>query len=123
MVAFNAQEEFALAFKAGTDTLPTGTWLFLEIGLQRFEATKEASLPILGVTAVLNAEGKEVFYSSFPINALPGTPALWEQLEYRIPVPPLQKGDELNFHFWNRDRKGTALIDDVFMRVSAVNPF
>lgn len=123
VVAFNAQEEFALAFKAGTDTLPTGTWLFLEIGLQRFEATKEASLPILGVTAVVNAEGKEVFYSSFPINALPGTPGVWEQLEYRIPVPPLQKGDELNFHFWNRDRKGTALIDDVFMRVSAVNPF
>ena len=122
VINFNAKEEFALTFKAGTDTLPTGTWLFLEVGLQRYEATKEASLPILGVIAVVNDQHKEVFYNSFPINALPGTPGVWEQLEYRIPIPPLHKGDQLNFHFWNHDRKGTALIDDVYMRVSAVNP-
>lgn len=122
VVAFNAQEEFALAFRANTDTLPTGAWLFLEVGLQRYEATKEASLPVLGVAEVVNAQHKEVFYSSFPINPLPGKPGVWEQLEYRIPIPPLKKGDQLNFHFWNKDLKGNALIDDVFMRVSAVNP-
>jgi hypothetical protein len=38
-------------------------------------------------------------------------------------VPPLEEGDRLSFYFWNKDRDAHVLIDDVFMRVSAVRPY
>lgn len=115
--------EFGLFFSATTDTLPTGRALFLEVGVQRYEARSEASLPALGVTEVRNADGIAYFYQPFRMNPVPGKAAVWEQLEYRIPVPPLQPGDRLNFYFWNKDKKAEFFLDDAFMRVSAVRPY
>ncbi len=120
---FDRATEFGLAFSAGTDTLPVGRALFLEVGLQRYEARKEASLSALGVTEVRNAKGVVYFYQPFRLNPLPGTAGVWEQLEYRIPVPPLLPGDRLNFYFWNKDKRAEFFLDDVFMRISAVNPY
>lgn len=123
VIAFHRNEEFALSFTAATDTLPTGTWLFLEVGLQRYEGKGEGSLPMRGVVEVNDRNDEQVYYRTFPLNPLPGEHGVWEQLEYRIPVPPLQEGDVLRFYLWNHDRKANALIDDVFMRVMAVNPY
>jgi hypothetical protein len=115
--------EFGLVFTATTDTLPTGRALFLEVGLQRFDARPEASLHALCVTEVSNAKDSVRFYESFRMNPLPGKVGVWEQLEYRIPVPPLAEGDRLRFYFWNQDLRSEFLIDDVFMRVHAVKPY
>jgi hypothetical protein len=88
---YDRATEFGLYFNASTDTLPVGRALYLEIGLQRYEARSEASLPALGVTEVRNAKGVIYFYQPFRMNPVPGKPGVWEQLEYRIPVPPLQR--------------------------------
>ena len=120
---FDRWTEFGLLFQATTDTLPVGRALFLEVGLQRFEARPEGSLHTLGITQIRNAQDSVYFYEPFPINPLPGKVGRWEQLEYRIPVPPLAEGDELSFYFWNKDLRSAFLMDDVFMRVSAVKPY
>jgi hypothetical protein len=120
---FDRGTEFGLAFSADTDTLPVGRALYLEVGLQRYEARREASLSALAVTEVRNAKGVVYFYQPFRINPVPGTPGVWQQLEYRIPIPPLMRGDRLNFYFWNKDKTAEFFLDDVFMRISAMNPY
>lgn len=120
---FDRYREFGLIFNAKTDTLPLGRALFLEVGLQRFDARPEASLHALGITEVRNAHDSAWFYEPFRLNPLPSQVGVWEQLEYRIPVPPLSKGDRLRFYIWNKELRSQFLIDDVFMRVSAVKPY
>lgn len=120
---YDRATEFGLYFNASTDTLPVGRALYLEIGLQRYEARSEASLPALGVTEVRNAKGVIYFYQPFRMNPVPGKAGVWEQLEYRIPVPPLLLGDRLSFYLWNKDKRAEFFVDDVFMRVSAVKPY
>ena len=120
---YDRATEFGLYFNASTDTLPVGRALYMEIGLQRYEARSEASLPALGVTEVRNAKGVIYFYQPFRMNPVPGKAAVWEQLEYRIPVPPLLRGDRLSFYLWNKDKRAEFFVDDVFMRVSAVKPY
>lgn len=120
---FDPSIEFAITFKAGTDVLPTGRALFLEVGLQRYEENSGDSRSLLGVTEVKHRDGTSGYYEPFRMNPLPSKARTWEQLEYRIPTPPLEEGDELRFYFWNKERDARALIDDVFMRVSAVNPY
>jgi len=120
---FDRWTEFGILFQATTHTLPVGRALFLEVGLQRFDAQYEGSLHALGITQVRNAQDSVYFYEPFPLNPLPGRPGVWEQLEFRIPVPPLSEGDELSFYFWNQELRSAFLIDDVFMRVSAVRPY
>ncbi|MBL7955367.1 MAG: hypothetical protein JNJ91_10035 [Flavobacteriales bacterium] len=117
---YDRATEFGLYFNASTDTLPVGRALYMEIGLQRYEARSEASLPALGVTEVRNAKGVIYFYQPFRMNPVPGKAGVWEQLEYRIPVPPLLRGDRLSFYLWNKDKRAEFFVDDVFMRVSAV---
>lgn len=120
---FDGKEEFGLGFEAGTDELPTGRALYLEIGLQRYEARSRDSHPMLCVTDVRNARDEVAFYEPFAFNPMPGRAGAWEQLEYRIPVPPLFPGERLKFYFWDRERRSRVLIDDVFIRVWAVNPY
>ncbi len=120
---YDRATEFGLYFNAGTDTLPVGRALYLEVGLQRFEARSEASLSALGVTEVRNVNGVTYFYQPFRMNPVPGKAGVWEQLEYRIPVPPLLPGDRLSFYLWNKDKRAEFFVDDVFMRVNAVKPF
>jgi hypothetical protein len=120
---YDRATEFGLYFNASTDTLPVGRALYLEIGLQRYEARSEASLPALGVTEVRNVNGVIYFYQPFRMNPVPGKAGVWEQLEYRIPVPPLLPGDRLSFYLWNKDKRAEFFLDDVFMRVSAVKPY
>ena len=120
---FDRATDFGLFFTASTDTLPTGRALYLEVGLQRLEQHKDASHTALGVTEVRNAQGVAYFYQPFRMNPLPGEPGVWQQLEYRIPLPPLQPGDEVRFYLWNKDLKAEFFVDDVFMRVNAVRPY
>ena len=115
--------EFGLFFTATTDTLPVGRALYLEVGLHRLEARKEASLSALGVTEVRNTQGVAYFYQPFRMNPIPGKPGVWQELEYRVPLPPLQPGDEVRFYLWNKDLEAEFFVDDVFMRVNAVRPY
>lgn len=120
---FNDSTEYGITFVAPPGSLPTGRPLFLEVGLQRYEAAAGDSHPLLGITEVKHADGSTGYYEPFQMNPMPPVPGRWEQLEYRIPVPPLEPGDRLNFYFWNKDRNARVLIDDVFMRVNAVRPY
>ncbi|MBL7953256.1 MAG: hypothetical protein JNM62_16230 [Flavobacteriales bacterium] len=120
---FDAYHEFGLLFDADTDTLPTGRALYLEVGLQRFCARPQASLHALGVTEVRDARDSIWFYEPFRLDPVPCRAGVWEQLEYRIPVPPLKDGDRLSFYFWNQELRSQFLVDDVFIRVNAVRPY
>ncbi len=119
----DGSDEYGLQFEAGTDVLPTGRALYLEVGLQRREEQSRDAHYLLGVTDVRKADGSMAYYEPFPFNPMPARPGTWEQIEYRIPVPPLEKGDRLKFYLWDKDRRSRVLIDDVFMRVNAVNPY
>jgi hypothetical protein len=118
---FDGSDEYGLQFEAGTDELPTGRALYLEVGLQRREEQSRDAHYLLGVTDVRKVDGSVAYYEPFAFNPLPAKPGTWEQIEYRIPVPPLEKGDRLKFYFWDKYRRSRVLIDDVFMRVNAVN--
>lgn len=122
-VVYDGNDEFGLQFEAGTDALPAGTALFLEVGLQRREARARDAHHLLGVTEVQRADGSIAYYEPFPFNPLPARPGAWEQLEYRIPVPALEPGGRLKFYLWDKERRSRVVIDDAFMRVSAVNPY
>ncbi|MBK6881389.1 MAG: hypothetical protein IPH05_00300 [Flavobacteriales bacterium] len=115
--------EFGTTFYATTDTLPTGRALYLEVGLQRMDVFPESSRYALGVTEVRHADGTQYLYEPFRLNPVPGIPGVWQQLEFRIPVPPLEVGDALTFYLWNKDGRSSFLIDAVFMRISAVRPY
>jgi len=115
--------EYALGFSAADGSLPTGRALYLEVGYQRLEVRAGASQPLLAIADVKHADGSQGLYEPFFINPVPARLGKWEQVEYRIPVPPLEPGDRLAFYFWNRDRQAHVLIDDVFIRVLAVKPY
>lgn len=120
---FDGAEEFGLGFEASTDVLPTGRALYLEVGLQRLEERSRDAHHLLGVTDLRHADGSVVFYEPFAFNPMPAKAGVWEQLEFRIPVPPLEPGDRLKFYLWDKDRRSKVMIDDVFMRIHAVNPY
>jgi len=120
---YDRTTEFGIHFWAGSDTIPTQRALFLEIGLQRFEARAEASIHALGVAEVRDAKGRPYFYQPFRMNPLPGKAGVWEQLEYRIPLPALVPGGQIHFYLWNKDLRSEFFVDDVFMRVLVVNPY
>ncbi|MBX2972655.1 MAG: hypothetical protein KF797_06100 [Flavobacteriales bacterium] len=120
---YDADHEFGIVFGASTEALPMGRTLYLEVGLQRMEAAPGGSLRGLGVVEVHDARDSIVFYETFRMNPVPGKADVWEQLEYRIPVPPLDRGDCLNFYLWNQDGRSEFMVDDLFMRVHAVRPY
>ena len=122
-VIFSPAKEFGLGFAAPAGSLPTGRALYLEVGFQRMEPAPGSSNTLLAVTDVLRSDGTHAYYEPFRINPMPAAVARWEQVEYRIPVPPLEEGDRLNFYFWNSEHAAQVLIDDVFMRVLAAEPY
>ncbi|MBK7944562.1 MAG: hypothetical protein IPJ85_04300 [Flavobacteriales bacterium] len=122
-VVFDGSDEYGISFEAGTDVLPAGRALYMEVGIQRREERSRDAHHLLGVTEVRLSDGSIDYYEPFAFNPVPAEPGAWEQVEYRIPVPPLAQGGTLKFYFWDKDRRSRVLIDDVFMRVSAVNPY
>jgi hypothetical protein len=120
---FDGSSEFGLEFKTAPGELPLHRELFLEVGVQRFEAHGGDSRALLAVIDVRRRDGTASYYGTFPMNPLPGRAGEWQQLEYRIPVPALQEGEAVGFYFWDPERKAHALLDDAFMRISAVNPY
>ncbi len=120
---FTPSVEYALGFSMPAGSLPLNRALYLEVGYQRLQTRVGSSQPLLAVTDVKHADGSQGFYEPFRIDPLPATTGIWEQVEYRIPVPPLEVGDRVAFYFWNRDHRAEVLIDDVFIRVSAVQPY
>ena len=124
VAVYDDTTHFGPTFEATTKELPTGRELFLEVGLQRYEARARDSFTALGITEIDNAQGERIFYRSFRMNDLPGqVDEHWKRQAYRIPIPALEEGDTLRFYIWNQGGKGRFLLDDLFMRVWAVNPY
>ena len=121
---YDEENEFGITFEVPPGVLPAGRALFLEVGYQRYEAKAGDSRHCLGITSVQGPDRPPSYYEPFPINPLPGTQDdRWQQIEYRIPVPPLEADETLKFYLWNKDLKARFLVDDVFMRVSAARPY
>jgi hypothetical protein len=121
---FTHDIEFGRTFEATTEALPTGRWLYLEFSMERYEAKAGDSHSAQGVTSVEHQDGIFSFYDPFPMNPMPGLKdGVWEHIEYRIPVPPLEPGDKLKFYLWNQHHDATFLLEDLHMKVFAVNPY
>ncbi|HOZ39430.1 MAG TPA: hypothetical protein PLL25_01395 [Flavobacteriales bacterium] len=121
---YDEDHEFGITFTVPPGIIPPDRDLFLEVGYQRYEAVAGESGPALGIT-VVQAEGRDpAYYEPFRINPLPGQKNdHWQQIEYRIPVPALADDETLKFYLWNKDLQARFMVDDVFMRVSAVRPY
>ncbi|MEZ4808559.1 MAG: hypothetical protein R2815_13940 [Flavobacteriales bacterium] len=120
---YNAHNEFGVTFTAPPGSIPLGRELFLQVGMQRYEAKAGDAAGALAITTVVRPDGSSSFYNSFRIDPVPGTTdRTWRALEFAIPVPALKQGEELIFYLWNQHRTSRFLIDDVMMRVSAVRP-
>ncbi|MBK9514868.1 MAG: hypothetical protein IPO05_14860 [Flavobacteriales bacterium] len=121
---YDEDHEFGITFTVPPGIIPPDRDLFLEVGYQRYEAVAGESGPALGIT-VVQAEARDpAYYEPFRINPLPGQKNdHWQQIEYRIPVPALADDETLKFYLWNKDLQARFLVDDVFMRVSAVRPY
>ncbi len=121
---FTPAIEFGRTFEATAAQLPTGQWLYLEVSMERYEAKARDSHSAQCVTSIERPDGSFAFYDPFRMNPLPGTKdGTWEHIEYRIPVPPLEPGDKLKFYVWNQHRDARFLLDDLHMKVLAVNPY
>ena len=121
---FTPNIEFGRTFEVTTEYLPTGQWLYLEFSMERYEAKAGASHSAQGVTSVEHADGSFGYYDPFRMNPMPGQKdEAWEHIEYRIPVPPLERGDKLKFYLWNQYHDATFMLDDLHMKVFAVNPY
>ncbi|MCC7503260.1 MAG: hypothetical protein IT229_12070 [Flavobacteriales bacterium] len=92
--------------------------------MERYETKAGDSHGAQGVTSVEHSDGSFSFYDPFHMNPMPGLKdGVWEHIEYRIPVPPLEPGDKLKFYLWNQYHDATFLLDDLHMKVFAVNPY
>ncbi|MDQ3101441.1 MAG: hypothetical protein M3R08_08640 [Bacteroidota bacterium] len=120
----NARNEFSITFAASAQEIPIDRELWLEVRMMRYEAIAGASTSAMAITVVQRADGSFAHYVSFRLNDVPGTTDdHWNELQFRIPVPPLEKGQELRFYIWNMEREADLLIDDLFLRVWAVRPY
>ncbi len=124
VIAFDPSVEYAIAFELPPGSVPPDRPLFLEVGYQRYEERAGDSFGALGVTVVQEEGRPPAYYEPFPIDPVPNSENdHWEQIEYRIPVPPVPRNASVKFYFWNKELKARFLVDDVFMRVNVVRPY
>lgn len=116
--------EFSVTFTAPPGSLPTGVELYMEMALVRYEHRPGDSRHALGVVTITGADGKASFYRAFHLNIHPGEAhERWERMTYRISVPALRDGESLSFYVWNQDLRSWLLLDDLYVRVQAVEPY
>lgn len=117
-------DEFGITFIAPGGSLPTGHALHLEVTAMRYEERAGDSFTMQGVAAVQGRDGALSYYEPFRMNLLPGErDRSWARLCYAIPLPPLRDGEEVRFYFWDQHRDARMLVDDLRMKVFAVNPY
>ncbi|MBL8010170.1 MAG: hypothetical protein JNJ64_06145 [Flavobacteriales bacterium] len=117
-------DEFGITFIAPGGSLPTGHALHLEVTAMRYEERAGDSFTMQGVAAVQGRDGALSYYEPFRMNLLPGErDRSWARLCYAIPLPPLRHGEEVRFYFWDQHRDARMLVDDLRMKVFAVNPY
>lgn len=120
----DARTEFSTSFIAKAGEIPIGRELWLEARLMRYEARAGSSTTAMVIATIHRTDGSFAHYGSFRLNHVPGTKdEHWESIEYKIPVLPLNEGEELRFYVWNQGRKAEFLLDDLFLRVWAVRPY
>jgi hypothetical protein len=123
VAVYDADTEFGPAFEVPPGTLPLGREIFLEVAFMRYEARARDSFHAIGVVDITDASGNTVHYLSWRMNDLPGQQDdHWERIQYRLPLPAMERGGTLRFYLWNQDGKGEFLVDDLFARVWAVDP-
>ena len=116
-------DEFGPEFGMDMNELPTGRALFLAIGFERRVQQQDDTRTVLGVATVEGAAGKQTYYEPFTMEPLPPRPGVWEHIEYRIAIPPLQTGEWIKFYFWNQQGLGRFEVDDLDMTVMAARPY
>lgn len=120
---FNDTIEFGTMFRAPVGSLPSGQELYLEASVMRYEEKAGDSFHTLGVVTITQGDSA-TFYRSFRINPVPGErDAHWRRLFFRLPLPALEPDEEVAFYLWNQDLRSRLLMDDLFVRVQAVNPY
>ena len=113
-----------ITFIAPGGTLPIGRALQLEVTAMRYEERAGDSFTMQGEAIILGPDGLVVFEEPFRMNPLPGeSDSTWARLCYAIPLPPLQYGEEVRFRFRDPAREARVLLDDLRIKVFAVEPY
>jgi hypothetical protein len=121
---YDRDREFGITFSAMAGELPVERELWLEVDLMRYEEKAGAALPALAIVSIQRPDSSLAFYDAFGMESVPGRLAKsWAKLSYRIPVPALRTGEELRFYLWNKNGRGTFLLDDLSVKVWAVRPY
>lgn len=124
VVTCDTSDEFGPSFEMPAKDLPTGSALYLALGFERYVYHVDDTRGMIVVASAENAKGEIVQYHSFPMEPMPPAgDSLWEHIEYRVPMEPLEKGEHIKFYFWNQDGKSRFLADDLDMTVTAVRPY
>ncbi|HMQ75133.1 MAG TPA: hypothetical protein PKE21_01770 [Flavobacteriales bacterium] len=117
-------DEFGITFIARAGILPTGRALQLEVTAMRYEERAGDSFTMQGVATVQGTDGALIYYEPFRMNLLAGErDGTWARLCYAIPLPPLRAGEEVRFYFWDQHRNARMLVDDLRVKVFAVNAY
>lgn len=118
-----ASDAYGPEFVMPAHELPAGRDLYLAIGFERRVWDVDDTRGILGVVAVERPGGQQSFYESFHMEPLPPLPGMWEHIEYRVAIPPVQPGEHLKFYFWNQPSATGFVADDLDATVMAVRPY
>ncbi len=106
-------------FTIGSDELPVGRELCVEVALRRRAITLGASHHAEVVCSFHN-RGKERAQLFFPLNDIPlPNDRIWRHWRYTIDLPRAEPGDELRIHI-QLNGGGAMLIEGLRLRISAV---
>lgn len=117
-------DELGITFVARAGTLPLGRALHLEVTAMRYEERAGDSFTMQGVASIHGPDGMASHEESFRMNLLPGVrDSIWSRLCYAIPLPPLRSGEEVRFRFQDPVGEARMLLDDLRVKVFAVEPY
>lgn len=124
VVACDTADEFGPSFEMPAKDLPVGRALYLGLGFERYVFHRGDTRDVLVVASTEDGQGRIKQYEAFPMEPLPPTAdSTWGHIEYRVMLHPLGPADRVKFFFWNRDRTGRFLADDLDMTVMAARPY
>lgn len=120
----DSSREFGVTFRVPPGHLPTGRELYLEASLARYEEKPGDSQEALGVVSIEQPDGTRIYYRTFGINTVPGSRERhWARHTYRLVLPMLHGDETVKFYVWNQGRRSWLLLDDLYVRILAVEPY
>lgn len=124
VVACDTVDEYGPHFEMPAKDLPVGRSLYFGLGFERYVFHRDDTRNVIVVVSSEDAEGRPKQYETFRMEPLPPkADSLWEHIEYRVMLHPLERTDKVKFFFWNKDGTGRFLADDLDMTVMAARPY